>query len=84
MSPRWSWDCGPTRPHSALGPGLPEPPQAKVPAGPQRHQLPDGYRVTSTPVLGGLDHEYWLEKKAGTGGLIDPKVYAGLFFARQH
>jgi ADP-ribose pyrophosphatase len=26
----------------------------------------------------------WLEKKAGTGVLIDPKVYAGLFFARQH
>ena len=52
------------RPHSALGPGLPAPPQAKVPAGPHRHKLPDVYRVTSTPVLGGLHHEYWLEKKA--------------------
>jgi hypothetical protein len=36
------------RPHSSLGPGIPEPPQAQVPAGPQRHKLPNGYRVTST------------------------------------
>lgn len=52
------------RPHSALGPGIPEPPQAKVPAGPHRHKLPAGYRVASTPVLGGLHHEYRLEKEA--------------------
>lgn len=51
-------------PHSALGPGIPEPPQAKVRAGPHRHKLPKGYRVTSTPVLGGLHHEYGLEKEA--------------------
>jgi hypothetical protein len=44
--------------------GTPGAPQAKVSAGPHRHKLPDGYRVTSTPVLGGLHHEYWLEKKA--------------------
>lgn len=55
------------RPHSALfklmlGPGIPEPPQAKVPA--HRHTLPAGYRVRSTPVLGGLHHEYRLEKEA--------------------
>jgi hypothetical protein len=43
---------------------------------------------------GGVEHEdiilheiplveaaAWLEKKARTGALIDPKVYAGLFFA---
>ncbi|MBA3976494.1 MAG: hypothetical protein C0504_19990 [Candidatus Solibacter sp.] len=52
------------RPHSALGPGIPEPPQAKVPAGPHRHQLPAECRVESTPVLGGLHHEYRLEKEA--------------------
>jgi putative transposase len=52
------------RPHSSLGPGIPEPPQAKVPAGPHRHKPPDGYRVTSTPVLGDLHHEYWLEEDA--------------------
>ena len=52
------------RPHSALGPGIPEPPQAKAPAGPHRHRLPAGYRVESTPVLSGLHHEYRLEKEA--------------------
>jgi len=52
------------RPHSALGPGIPEPPQTVAPAGPHRHKLPAGYRVESTPVLGGLHHEYWLEKEA--------------------
>jgi transposase InsO family protein len=52
------------RPHSSLGPGIPEPSQAKVPASVHRHKLPDGYRVRSTAVLGGLHHEYWLEKEA--------------------
>lgn len=52
------------RPHSALGPGIPEPPQAKVPAGPHRHKLPEGHGVKSTPVLGGLHHEYSLEREA--------------------
>jgi len=52
------------RPHSSLGPGVPEPPQAKVPASVHRHRLPAGYCVTSTPVLGGLHHEYDLEKEA--------------------
>jgi transposase InsO family protein len=52
------------RPHSALGPGIPEPPQAKTPASVHRHVLPTGYRVKSTPVLGGLHHEYSLEKEA--------------------
>jgi len=52
------------RPHSSLGPGTPEPLQPAVPANPYRHQVPAGYRVTSTPVLGGLHHEYRLEKEA--------------------
>ena len=52
------------RPHSALGPGIPEPPVIVVPTGVGRHLLPDGYRVTSKPALGGLHHEYGLEKEA--------------------
>jgi putative transposase len=51
------------RPHSALGPGLPEPNQAAVSAGCHRYELPTGYGITKTPVLGGLRHDYRLEKE---------------------
>ncbi len=50
------------RPHSSLGPGLPDPPPGlPVTAQPQRHQLPTHARVTYTLVLGGLHHECRLE-----------------------
>lgn len=52
------------RPHSALGPGIPEPPHAKVPVSVHRHKLPAGHRVTKTAILAGLHHEYRLEKEA--------------------
>jgi putative transposase len=52
------------RPHASLGPGIPEPIQVSVPLSFPRHKLPAGYRVTSTPVLGGLHHEYSLKKEA--------------------
>ncbi|MGZ5433455.1 MAG: integrase core domain-containing protein [Thermoanaerobaculia bacterium] len=49
------------RPHSALGPSVPEPtPRIPAPLQPHRHALPAGSRVVSTPVLGGLHHEYAL------------------------
>lgn len=51
------------RPHSALGPGFPEPAQATVPANGHRHRLPPGHRVAETAVLAGLHHEYYLEKE---------------------
>jgi putative transposase len=50
------------RPHSSLGPGIPEPSGVSVVTG-HRHQLPIGYRIRSKPVLGGLHHEYSLEKE---------------------
>jgi putative transposase len=52
------------RPHSSLGPGIPELTQASVPARVHRHQLPANHRVRSKSVLGGLHNEYRLERKA--------------------
>ena len=52
------------RPHASLGPGIPEPPQANVPALVHRHKLPARHRVAKTAILGGLHHEYRLEKEA--------------------
>jgi putative transposase len=53
------------RPHASLGPGLPEPGDGlPVPLQQQRHQIPMEYRVSAKPILGGLRHEYRLEKIA--------------------
>ena len=53
------------RPHSSLGPGIPDLHgrlirRSKV----QRHELPDACRIRIKDVLGGLHHEYWLEEIA--------------------
>src|SRR3984893_8823335 len=52
------------RPHSSLGPGIPDPQKLMPHARERRHQLPADYRIRSKDVLGGLHHEYWLEKVA--------------------
>jgi putative transposase len=52
------------RPHSALGPGTPEPILPGVVTSNSRHQLPTGCSVRSKPVLGGLHHDYRLEREA--------------------
>jgi transposase InsO family protein len=52
------------RPHTSLGPGIPVPRHAPPPHGAHRHRLLAGQVVRSRPVLGGLHHEYWLEKVA--------------------
>jgi transposase InsO family protein len=50
------------RPHTSLGPGIPDAPDlAPVPSG---HRIRDGHRVVATPILGGLHHEYRLESRA--------------------
>ena len=50
------------RPHSALGPGVPDPPQesAVTPKSESRHRLAAGARMLVKSVLGGLHHEYSL------------------------
>ncbi|MFI5340353.1 MAG: integrase core domain-containing protein [Candidatus Methylomirabilales bacterium] len=52
------------RPHSRLGPGLPEPPPGLPAPALAGHRLPNGSRVVARPILGGLHHEYGLERLA--------------------
>jgi putative transposase len=52
------------RPHASLGPGIPEP-SAGIPAPRSSgHRIPCGHLVAGSSVLGGLHHEYRLEKIA--------------------
>jgi putative transposase len=52
------------RPHTSLGPGLPDPPSDWREVGPHDHRIPAGHEVRGTPVLGGLHHEYRLIRVA--------------------
>ena len=52
------------RPHMSLGPGIPAPLQQLPPENESRHCIPAGHVIRSKPVLGGLHHEYSLEKVA--------------------
>ncbi len=52
------------RPHSSLGPGIPDLCVIPQPPGTSRHQIACDHRVIATPVLGGLHHEYRLAKVA--------------------
>ena len=61
---RWVAHYNRSRPHSSLGPEIPEPNQATVPIGDKRHELPTGHRVVKRAVLGGLHHEYSLVEEA--------------------
>jgi transposase InsO family protein len=60
----WATHYNRGRPHSALGPGVPEPMSERVPPNEDRHRWPVGYRILRRSVLGGLHHEYGLVKEA--------------------
>jgi hypothetical protein len=52
------------RPHSSLGPGIPDSRFRNEQAKPCGLRLPIGHRVVAKPILGGLHHEYGLKKRA--------------------
>jgi len=52
------------RPHMSLGPGVPATIGPPALQGAHRHHIPAGQAVRRAAVLGGLHHEYWVEKVA--------------------
>jgi transposase InsO family protein len=61
----WAAHYNNSRPHMALGPGIPQPPSS-LPASlsEHRHRWPKPYHVVACPILGGLYHDYRLEPQA--------------------
>lgn len=53
------------RPHSALGPGIPDPRLAERRVKPCGHRLPVGHRMVATPILGGLPSRIQLAEACG-------------------
>lgn len=61
----WATHYNRARPHMSLGLGVPEPnEQVPAPLLPHRHHFPPDARVVTKPILGGLSHEYRLERAA--------------------
>jgi putative transposase len=60
----WSTHYNKSRPHSSLGPGIPDPGIEKVELQIKRHWIPKDHRIAVTAILGGLHHEYRLQKVA--------------------
>jgi putative transposase len=59
----WATHYNRGRPHSALGPDVPDPPVSSiVPLSPSRHRLDDFHSVHAKAILGGLHHEYLLAR----------------------
>ena len=57
----WAAHYNRGRPHSALDPGIPDPPEGvPVRLCSDRHRIADGWKVDSALVLDGLHHEYQL------------------------
>jgi putative transposase len=52
------------RPHSSLGPGIPEPGTSHQQVKTCGHHIPIDHKVETKEILGGLHHEYRLEKRA--------------------
>jgi len=61
---RWAAHYNRSRPHSSLGPGIPDPSVGKAELQIKRHCIPKDHRIAVTAILGGLHHEYALERTA--------------------
>jgi putative transposase len=60
----WIRHYNEARPHMSLGPGIPAGTRPVPPAPTNRHTIAAGHQVKSRAILGGLHHEYWLQRAA--------------------
>jgi putative transposase len=58
----WASHYNRGRPHSSLGPGTPDKRSPKAELQVRRHCIPKDCRIASVSILGGLHHEYGLER----------------------
>ena len=61
---QWVLHYNGARPHTSLGPGIPDRSFTDLTPLSCGHRIRDGHRVVGVPVLGGLHHEYRLEPVA--------------------
>jgi putative transposase len=60
----WTLHYNRGRPHSSLGPGMPDRSSIKAQIQSERHAIPNNCRTAVTSILGGLHHEYALQEMA--------------------
>jgi putative transposase len=60
----WSAHYNRSRPHSSLGPAFPDPSAQKAELQISRHGIPKDHRIVVKSILGGLHHEYRLQRIA--------------------
>ena len=61
---QWASHYNKSRPHSSLGPGIPDPGVQTPALLVNRHCVPRDHRIVVKPILGGLHHEYQLQRIA--------------------
>lgn len=65
LAREWAVHYNQARPHRSLGPGIPDPtPGLPLAQQVQRHDVPKGFSIKKKSILGGLHHEYRLERIA--------------------
>jgi len=63
LAREWAVQYNQARPHRSWGPGIPDPPAGSpVTEQIRRHAVSDGFPIKKKSILGGLDHEYRLER----------------------
>jgi transposase InsO family protein len=61
---QWTAHYNRSRPHSSLGPGIPDPNVQKQEIQTNRHCIPKDHRIVVIPLLGGLHHDYQMQRIA--------------------